>query len=116
MRIESRIQKLETAAGFDSDQPFAHLSHAELDAEFVRAYAECAKLAEGQKSEAEWLRELCGEEPASFPRVRAIFPMTADIQALILKRNGREFYDECAVLSLEEIEGRVKAHIEKVMR
>jgi hypothetical protein len=114
-RLESRLDKLEKAAGIGADAGcLSRLSDAQLDEEMVRCYAVLsANLSQGEleKIEEEALAQLgLGPEPV-LEASRKFWPMTTDINALALKRAGRTFYDECAGLSLEQIEGRVNAHV-----
>ena len=113
-RLESRLAKLESDAGINGN-PYECMSDAQLDEEMVRCYAVLsAGLSQGEleKMEEEDLARL-GPEPVLEPW-RQFWPMATDIDALALKRAGRTFYDECAGLSLEQIEGRVNAHVARI--
>ncbi|MBI4190756.1 MAG: hypothetical protein HY525_09485 [Betaproteobacteria bacterium] len=109
--LETRVKKLEAESGLLGDS-LTRLSDAELDEEFVRAYA-----ASCDAGGVDDIERLFFNDPKAEPVLsveRQFSPMAADIMALALKRAGRVFYDECADLSVEQIHSRVKAHIARL--
>ena len=112
--LDRRLVKLESDSGMTGN-PFDRMSDAELDEAMVRSYAELsASLAPHELEEVDcYLLAGLDPEPVLSPW-RKFHPMITDIQALGLKRAGRKFYDECAGLSVEQIEARVNAHVARV--
>jgi len=113
-RLDSRVAKLEADSGLNGN-PIDRLSDAELDELLVRVYGTLsAKYGRASPTELD-VYCLADLEPEPILEVsRKFWPMTTDIRALGLKRAGRTFYDECADLTIEQIEARVNTHIERI--
>ena len=108
--LKSRVQRLEADSGLLGDS-LTRLSDAELDEALLCAYATCDA---GGVDQAESLFFNDSKTEPVLSAMRQFWPMTADIEALALKRAGRVFYDECADLSVEQVHSRVKAHIARL--
>ena len=110
-RLDRRLAKLESDSGFNGS-PYERMSDAELDEAIVRIYAVLAAKLSPRELEELDCYFLAGleHEPVLEPW-RRFWPMCSDIQVLGLMRTGRTFYDECASLSIEQIEARVNAQV-----